>query len=318
MIEGVLQELGVQITGKSGNEIQGYCPVHHLVEGQPQSKPKWYINDESGAWICFTCGQRGSLPSLVQALGGDPSTIEHLKLTAAVTVATRWTVDEDGEEIEERVFIDPVIFDAHPRPPVRVMDGKDVDPEACARYNARWDAKGKCWMLPIYSFDNELLGWQEKSKGYFMNVPKGVEKSRSLFGWHLYREGTLTVVESPLDAIRFASYGIQAVATYGSFISEEQLDHLFNAHRLVLAFDNDDAGDHATEQTINALIDRHSRLRVFQYPRRSRGADPGVLTPTQLVNGFERAKIPPPKHRENKKDEPKRRHVVRRKPVKRF
>ena len=31
--------------------------------------------------------------------------------------------------------------------------------------------QGKCFMFPIYSADGQLLGWQEKSKGYFMNVP---------------------------------------------------------------------------------------------------------------------------------------------------
>jgi hypothetical protein len=84
MIEEILRELGVRIVSVSGDELCGYCPVHVLVEGVDQSKPKWYINAESGAWICFTCGQRGSLPHLVEALGGDAATIEKLKLSASL------------------------------------------------------------------------------------------------------------------------------------------------------------------------------------------------------------------------------------------
>lgn len=304
MIVEVLEELGVKLTKAGEKEIQGYCPVHNLVEGVEQSKPKWYMNAETGAWICFTCGQRGSLPMLVEALGGDPETIDQLKLSAAHTITTRWVTDREGQEVEEYVVVDPMIFDKNPRPPVRVMDGKDVDPGVCARYNVRWDAKGKCWMLPIYSFDGQLLGWQEKSKGYFMNVPKQVKKSHSLFGWHTYQGGTLVAVESPLDAIRFASYEIPAVATYGSFISDEQLYHLSLADRLVLAFDNDDAGDHATKQTVLALRSSHPHIRVFSYPRRSRGLDPGELTPNQLMTGVTDSKLPPT-YKENKNEHPK-------------
>lgn len=299
MILGVLEELGVRVTNVSDKEITAYCPVHHLVEGVDQHKPKWYMNAETGAWICFTCGQRGSLPKLVEALGGDPETIQDLRLNAAHTTTTRWVTDKDGEEVEERVLIDPVLFDANPRPPVRVMDGKDVDAETVARYNARWDAKGKCWLLPIYTFDNQLAGWQEKSKGYFMNVPKQVKKSESLFGWHTFRDGQLIVVESPLDAMRFATYGYQAVATYGSFISDAQLEHLLRAEKLILAFDNDDAGDHATEQVTKALKYLHPWIRVFKYPPRSRGKDPGELTPAQLFDGVIHAEIPPSQPKEN-------------------
>lgn len=306
MILGVLEELGVRVTNVSDKEIQAFCPVHHLVEGTDQHKPKWYMNAETGAWICFTCGQRGSLPYLVEALGGDPETIEQLRLNAAHTTTTRWVTDRDGEEVEERVLVDPVLFDANPYPPTRVMDGKDVDQSVCARFNARWDAKGKCWLLPIYTFDGMLAGWQEKSKGYFMNVPKQVKKSESLYGWHIFRGGQLVVVESPLDAMRFASYGYTAVATYGSFISDTQLEHILLADKIVLAFDNDDAGDHATEQVTRAFRHLHHHVRLFRYPPRSRGSDPGELTPTQLIDGVENAKIPPTPTKENTDEKPSR------------
>lgn len=310
MIEGVLGELGVRLTSSSGDELQGYCPVHHLVEGTEQSAPKWYINAKTGAWICFTCGQRGSLPYLVSALGGDAETIEQLTLNAAMTTASKWVRDSDDVEVEERVLVDPVLFDAHPFPPIRVMDDKDVDQRVAAQFNARWDAKGKCWLLPIYTFDGNLAGWQEKSKGYFMNVPKKVKKSDSLFGWHLYRSGPLIVVESPLDAMRFGTYGYRAVATYGSFVSEQQIERIKIADKVILAFDNDDAGDHATEQMVRALRPVHGHIRVFKYPPDTRNSDPGELTPIQLTEGVERSEYPPPPT-EEKNREPRERNRPR-------
>lgn len=318
MIQGVLEELGVRITRVTDSEIQAYCPVHHLKEGTEQHQPKWYMNAETGAWICFTCGQRGSLPYLVEALGGDSKTIGQLLRGSISTTVTRWVTDKDGEEVDERILVDPVLFDANPRPSMKSLDNKDIDPGVCARYNARWDAKGKCWLLPIYTFDNQLAGWQEKSKGYFMNVPKEVKKSESLFGWHTYRGGQLVVVESPLDAMRFASYEIPAVATYGSFISDPQLAHLRSADKLVLAFDNDDAGDHARDQVAKALHN-HKHLRVFRYPRRSRGKDPGELTPSQLIEGVTAARIPPPPPpKENRNERRPTDRLPRRRPIKVF
>jgi len=292
MIEEILRELGVRVTSVSGDEIQGYCPVHALVEGTDQSKPKWYINAESGAWICFTCGQRGSLPHLVEALGGDADTIEKLKLSAALSITQRWHEDDEGTVIDkDEPVVDPDLFDANPPPPVRMLDLKDVDPAVAERYNVRWDAKGKCFMLPIYSADNRLLGWQEKSKGYFMNVPKRVHKAESLFGWHTYREGALIVVESPLDALRFASHGYAAVATYGSFISELQALLITRADQAILAFDNDDAGDHAMDQAAVFLRewDTNASFRFFNYPPGTRGSDPGELPVTALHSGVAHA-----------------------------
>ncbi len=288
--EEVLRELGVRITSASGDEIQGYCPVHASIKGREQDKPKWYLNSETGAWICFTCGQRGSLPHLVEALGGDKDTIDQLRTNAAITVTHRWQEeDEDGVLIEREQIVSVEEFESNPRPPVRVMDLKDVDPEVVEHFNVRWDAKGKCWLLPIYSFDGFLLGWQEKSKGYFMNVPKAVKKSESLFGWHNYRGGQLIVVESPLDALRLASYGYQAVAAYGSYPSDEQLAHLRLAESIVLAFDNDDAGDHATYVAYDYLRHWKSNIRFFNYPPNSRGKDPGNLSVPALHRGVDTA-----------------------------
>lgn len=317
MIEGVLTELGVRITNVSDKEIQAFCPVHHLVEGAEQSAPKWYMNAETGAWICFTCGQRGSLPYLVEALGGDAATIEQLKLSAATTTASRWVRDGNDVAVEERVLVDPVLFDANPFPPERTMDNKDVDSHTCAQFNARWDAKGKCWLLPIYNFDGNLVGWQEKSKGYFMNVPKKVKKSDSLYGWHLYRGGQLIVVESPLDAMRFGTYGYRAVATYGSFVSAEQTEKITLAAQVILAFDNDDAGDHAMDQMAKALVERHSYVRKFRYPPGSRGYDPGELTPSQLHDGVARPllAIPPPKENNHDQDSKPQRDGRRDRPL---
>ena len=165
------------------------------------------------------------------------------------------------------------------------------DPAVAERYNVV-GCRGKCFMFPISLRRRptaRLAG--EKSKGYFMNVPKRVHKAESLFGWHTYREGALIVVESPLDALRFASHGYPAVATYGSFISELQALLITRADQAILAFDNDDAGDHAMDQSADFLRewDTNASFRFFNYPPGTRGRDPGELPVTALHSGVEHA-----------------------------
>jgi hypothetical protein len=295
VIEAVLEKIGVDIAHVGDREIMGYCPVHRISRGRAQSKPKWYMNRDTGAWICFTCGQRGSLPYLVELLDHDVTILDDMPLVFMKAAVERWAPGEDAPEDDQPV-VDPEAFDSLPRPPLHMCDLKDVDMEVVERYNVRWDPSGKCWMFPVYSFDHVLLGWQEKSKGYFMNVPKKMQKSESLFGYRTIRGGTVVVVESPLDAMRFATYGHQAVATYGSFVSDAQIDALQDqASTVILAFDNDDAGDHAMHHVGTKLMKNYfCQVAFFAYPPDTRGSDPGDLRPSDLQYGVAKAlpKIP--------------------------
>ena len=74
----------------------GYRPVHVLVEGVDQSKPKWYINAESGAWICFTCGQRLA-PHLVRRSVTPPRS----RSSRLRSITQRWHEDDEGTVIDK-------------------------------------------------------------------------------------------------------------------------------------------------------------------------------------------------------------------------
>ena len=50
------------------------------------------------------------------------------------------------------------------------------------RLNLRWDPTRRYWLIPVHGFDGQLLGWQEKGPGHFLNVPPRMRKRRSLFG----------------------------------------------------------------------------------------------------------------------------------------
>lgn len=310
-IEDVLTGLGVELAGGSDREIRAICPVHHLVKGRPDTRPSWYMNRATGAWICFSCHQSGSLPHLVELLGGDQETLREVVRDATVRTieeirASRPDPDDDdvAESETPRVYISEYGFGKNPLPPKMVRKLRDIKGPMCAKYNLRWSIDDRVFLIPLYDcLTHSLIGWQEKSKGYFMNVPEGVDKSLCLFGYQQYSRGDLVVVESPLDVVRLAGYGISAVATMGSYVSEAQIDAIARAvpdkYSIVLAFDDDDAGDLARDHTYRVLRAESlgASLKVFQYPPHNRqpngkhqfGKDPGELEIRHIIIGLESA-----------------------------
>lgn len=283
----VLERLGVEVVADDGKEIKGLCPVHKLAVGREDTHPSWYMNAVTGAWLCFSCGSKGSLYSLVNTLGGDESLVERMPVEAMKAKVEKWQAPEETPE-DEPILVNERVFNRNPYPPQRMRTRKDITLDVCEQLNIRWNAEDKFFMLPIYSFKGELMGWQEKSVGYFNNVPHRVKKSESLFGYGALRSNMpVALVESPLDAARFLRHEMQAVAVYGSYTSAAQLEALSRAaKRVILAFDNDDAGYQASAIASRMLTNLGVDVRFFAYDVGTEGLDPGELDVWQLEHGF--------------------------------
>jgi Toprim-like len=279
-VEYALEALGVEIVGASGDEIQCFCPVHHLTRGRAQSHPRFYMNAESGAALCFTCGWRGNLSRLVADLEADLD-LEDFEFTTMVQRAGRLESAVVGEDLDEETdpYVSQYAFDKNPYPPLSVLRARHLTMAEALSFNLRWDPAHGYWLIPVHSFDGELLGWQEKGDGHFLNVPKRMRKRRSLFGLHQARQPRVFVVESPLDVARFMRYGYAAVATYGAAMSSDQLHMICRRFRdIVLAYDNDRAGWDVTADVAERLRTIYGRPALYyRYPPDSHGEDPGSL-----------------------------------------
>lgn len=53
-LERVFAKLGVIVEPKKGDQINGFCPDHHLYTGRKPSDPFWTINTVTGETFCFT------------------------------------------------------------------------------------------------------------------------------------------------------------------------------------------------------------------------------------------------------------------------
>lgn len=265
-IPSVLKSLGIREAGTSGNELKGSCPGHEERTGHADANPSWYINVSTGAHICFSCGFKGNLPQLVASC---------LKLTDKwgaldYGAAQVWLEQFDGVPLD--LVVDSIAEEAYAKPsrvlPMResrlalyteppewALEARRLTAGSAYRYGVLWDSTNDSWITPFRDpFTGALVGWQEKSQGkvingcvdpnavkIFRNRPAGVKKSHLLFGFDrqapsLHRA---VVVESPLDAVRLMSAGVQGgVAIGGSNVSEEQLYLLRKFDQIIVAVDN--------------------------------------------------------------------------------
>ena len=244
-MQDALTRLGVEFYSNRGDEIQAECPAHEERTGHKDRNPSFYINADSGAFICFSCGWKGSLYTLINYKNGDVDASEWLKseqgLAARFDRATR-----EQPKIQEQTYITESMLSAFVEPPEDALRSRGLAASAAKQYGLLWDRHNKNWIIPIREAETgKLLGWQEKGydRRYFKNYPTGIQKSKSLFGYGQYTRGDMIVVESPLDVVRLASLGIKGgVATYGALVSTHQFNLIRGAERIVFAMDNDEAG----------------------------------------------------------------------------
>jgi hypothetical protein len=263
----ILITLGIDASQR-GDEFTALCPMHLERTGKEDTKPSWSINEESGVHHCFSCGYKGTLLTLVAELKEFTTTWGRLDFDAAKEWL-RATIDVDfdylAKQLEEaRNSYIPIpvpvgMSDARlavfeDTPPDWALDARGLTEDGCAIYGVKWSKLTDSWITPIRDAQtNKLLGWQEKSqtKRFFRNRPTGVAKSKTLFGIGAFKGGTMIVVESPLDAVRLASLGIfGGVSTFGASVSNEQLQLMKRADKLIIAMDNDEAGRAASKDLL--------------------------------------------------------------------
>jgi DNA primase len=270
-MQDTLARLGMEAITTRGDEVQSYCPAHEERTGHADRNPSFWINSDTGAFICFSCQFKGNLYTLLSYVGGvelDKAREWFASPSALVSRFNRLTQEQKGP-IEEPTIITESMLSAFVDPPQEALDARGLSLQAARAYELRWDSRNENWIIPIRDAKTEkLLGWQEKGykQRYFNNRPAKIKKSDSLFGYKQYVGSDMIVVESPLDVVRLASVGIRGgVATYGALVSASQLLYLRGADRLIFALDNDEAGKNASMKMLHTCREFGMEAWFFSY-----------------------------------------------------
>jgi DNA primase len=305
-IPQVLEKLNIEVIRERGDEILSFCPMHKARTGKEDHNPSWWINQETGAHICFSCGWKGNVFSLVGEVNefflGEAIDYEQVKQWLANIGEI--SIEELGERLKQmpthisavkELPMNEARLALFTDPPQWALDKRRITLAAAKKYEVLW-RDDDTWILPIRSpNDYTLWGWQEKGEGVrsFKNYPAGVTKSKTLFGAHEHNPDLAIVVESPLDAVRISSAGIVgAVAAFGAMVSDTQAKLLRYSDTVIAAFDNpniDAAGKKACEEMIVSARKYGMTVKFFNYA--STGIkDVGDMTDEQIKFGLDNAK----------------------------
>lgn len=282
LVAKTIRDLGIEVEYEDGDELWALCPGHEGRLGRKDSNPSWSVNIRHGASYCFSCGYKASLSSLVYDLAG-PEAAKALRTDRSEGLAgdTKYRVKRGVRpadlffRTEEVKVIPESELILYEEPPDWALLKRQVSLMAVRDFGVLWHARAACWILPMRWPDGSLMGWQVKGEKHrvFRNAPLGMPKARSLFGITLFTEGSVVLVESPLDAVRLRTLGYQAVACCGSKVSDTQADLLSTFDRVVLALDDDGPGREETKRVIRSTPPfRYSRIRY-----RGSGKDPGEM-----------------------------------------
>jgi len=157
------------------------------------------------------------------------------------------------------------------------------------RYNGASDMFRGRLMVPLMDPQGKVVGFtarllaDEPNAPKYINTPQTLlyDKGRHVFGLHLAKESIrqsnfVVAVEGNLDVIASHQAGVrQVVATAGTAMTEMHIKALARfTHDVRLAFDQDKAGQAATERTIPIASKVGVNLSVINIPT---GKDPDEL-----------------------------------------
>lgn len=251
LVRDTLARLDIEIVSEQGDEYWALCPMHYRRTGKQDKHPSWSINTETGLNSCFSCHYRANLYVLVRDLKGR-SVAAALRRGEALAVSDKYRVDRstafpkpDAITVKGMPDSELALFD---EPPTMCIEHRGLTKWAVDLYGVRWDRNNRWWIFPLRDpSSGMLIGYQEKGEyeRYFRNVPAGMDKGSTLFGYHEMKgvpEDRVIVVESPMDAVLLHGFGYPAVALGGSRLSDAQSMLLQEFGFVVFALDNDDAG----------------------------------------------------------------------------
>jgi len=267
-MKDTLTRLGIEYYSERGYEVQAACPAHKDRTGHEDRNPSFYINADSGAFICFSCQWKGNVYTLVNYIHGDVDANTWLNEAGGLSMRME-RITKVVPNIQEQTHITESMLSAFTVPPIEVLKNRGLTQEAATFFNLLWDSRNFNWIIPIRDVvTNSLLGWQEKGhdRRYFRNYPTGVQKSQALFGYNQYVSGDMIVVESPLDVVRLASLGITGgVATYGALVSSAQFNLIRGGERVIFAMDNDEAGHKSSMSLYHLCREMEKEAWFFNY-----------------------------------------------------
>lgn len=230
----MVHDLAWALTHGTGVERMFLCPVHG------DNNPSASVNVLKGVWICYSCGAKGTLDSVIT----DPN---------VAMDALDELVKSMAEELDPVYYTESWLnqFDSGP---VHAYWISRFGYAAVKHFRLGFDPGRGAVTYPLRSPGGRVLGVVRRrldhDGGPKYLYPPGVNVSDLLFNYSADARPVVYLVEGALDAVACWEAGVEAFAVYGARISERQLALLDRTGALdvVCVFDQDEAGESAYAQ----------------------------------------------------------------------
>jgi DNA primase len=276
LIEVLLADFSVW--KESDERFRAACPYHG-----GDNRTTFSIG-RSGFFRCFKCEASGGMTELYAHLK-NLSLAQAREALAGETLPVFYSMQAVTDKLAkhtgqaEKGFLREADIVPYLGLYPRYLLNRGFSKKSIRLFDIGYDETRSKIVLPVRNVEGRLVGityridYEDDDTQPAKYWHDNFSKALHLYGLHLIRkERRIYLVEGQLDAVRMRQLGFPAAAIMGSALSREQAD-LVNADEVVLAFDNDEAGEKATRLAIKELSGRGKRLLVMQYP----GKDPGDL-----------------------------------------
>lgn len=297
-IEEYLKSHSIKVGRRSGDEVAFCCPWHD------DSNPSAFVNSAKGVFNCFACNKSGKLVELISYVSGIPekeaeslistNKKEELDITKLVEEKLNYKKPEMLPKIEE-VFLDESMLAKFDYGNYKYLKGRGFSEDVLIDFEIGFykgfvtipvrNEKDKLVAILARPTDEIKEGWSK----YFPLLPKkGYEKGRILYGLNKVskKEKVGILVEGNLDAIKIFQFKFKnAVAIQGSHFSDQHEKLVLRwFDELILALDNDKAGQRAFEQIYKKLVGKIT-LYKFVYVR-DNCKDIGEMSEEEFIQGI--------------------------------
>lgn len=278
-------------------EIAIICPLCE------DDEPRLTINAESGAWICFRCGERGGPLQIFTVIcdmeGADAmDKLREIRSDTGFTrvVAPRIETPFEGVELPpEYIPVD----ETSPPFVLKYLTKRKVSVSLAQEHHIGYALEGRYAYRVILPVVTDGVLYSFVARTMFKRCPECLQKlgsctceyefrkvltptggkpSLTLYNYEAVREaGTsggsaVVLVEGSFDALRRHT---NSLALLTSHVSPAQVTLLAALRRpVILCLDGDDAGRHGTQQSAEALV---SAMIPTLVATLSEGEDPGSV-----------------------------------------
>ena len=255
-----LKQVGIQFVkeGTNGNYIC-HCPFHMDIH------PSFSIH-ENGLWLCFSCGRKGNLETLSCYL----NVVFPHEFLVDMAELQRKLKPKEVMDLDLKTRLYQETYDH------KYLEERGISLETAKIFSTGYDRLAECVVFPIFE-SNKPIAIIKRSIHTKKYKIFG-EKSKSFFGQQFLNEDKpIIIVEGPIDCMKAYELGYEnVVAVAGRMISEKQIHTITKYPKVILAFDNDEAG-HDANKYYGGLLMKMMPVFVLEYDKKDFGDSEAFL-----------------------------------------